>query len=68
MFKEGVDGFRGGLSAANYCSITKTSSATASRDLKELVNIYAFVKTVVLKHTRYYLLFKYIKNDITFFV
>jgi Fic family protein len=55
MFKEGLDGFRGGLSAENYCSITKTSSATASRDLRELVNIYAFVKTGVLKHTRYYL-------------
>ncbi len=55
MFKEGIDGFRGGLSAENYCSITKTSSATASRDLRELVNIYAFVKTGVLKHTRYYL-------------
>ncbi len=55
MFKEGIDGFRGGLSAENYCSITKTSSATARRDLRELVHIYAVVKTGVLKHTRYYL-------------
>lgn len=55
MFKEGVDGFTGGLSANNYCAITKISSATASRDLRELVNIHALTKTGTLKHTRYYL-------------
>jgi Fic family protein len=55
MFKEGIDGFIGGLSAKNYCAITKISSATASRDLKNLVNISALTKTGTLKHTRYYL-------------
>ena len=55
MFKEGVNGFTGGLSAKNYCSISKISSATASRDLRELVNICALTKTGALKHTRYFL-------------
>lgn len=27
MFREGIDGFKGGLSAENYISITKTSRA-----------------------------------------
>ena len=52
---EGVDGFTGGLSANNYCAITKTSSATASCDLRELINVCVLTKTGALKHTRYYL-------------
>jgi len=55
IFKEGIDGFDGGLSAENYCAIVKTSSATASRDLRGLVEKGAFKKTGQLKHTRYYL-------------
>lgn len=55
IFKEGIDGFVGGLSAENYCAITKTSSATASRDLKDLVSKTALIRTGVLKHTRYHL-------------
>jgi hypothetical protein len=31
MFREGIDGFKGGLSAENYISISKTSRATATR-------------------------------------
>ena len=31
MFREGLSGFKGGLSAANYISITDTSRATATR-------------------------------------
>ena len=38
MFPEGIDGFRGGLSADNYISITKASRATATRDLQDLVD------------------------------
>jgi Fic family protein len=34
----GVDGFDGGLSAKKYLAITKTSKATAARDIKELVD------------------------------
>lgn len=55
IFKEGVDGFTGGLSARNYISITKTTRATATRDLIELVNLDVLKKTGALKSTRYYL-------------
>lgn len=58
IFKEGIDGFEGGLSADNYIKITSTSRATATRDLRELVEIGAFTKTGELKSTRYYLKFK----------
>jgi Fic family protein len=37
MFKEGIEGFKGGLSAENYLAITGTSRATATRDLQDLV-------------------------------
>ncbi|WP_341786753.1 hypothetical protein [Rickettsia endosymbiont of Cantharis rufa] len=33
IFEEGVDGFKGGLSAKNYITITKTPKATATIDL-----------------------------------
>jgi Fic family protein len=55
MFREGIDGFKGGLSAENYIAITKTSRATATRDLQDLVEKGAFVKTGELRHTRYHL-------------
>ena len=53
IFREGLDGFLGGLSAENYIKITNTSRATATRDLQELVSIGAFSKTGELKGTRY---------------
>lgn len=37
MFAEGPAGFKGGLSAENYIAISKTSRATATRDLADLV-------------------------------
>lgn len=55
VFEEGIEGFKGGLSAANYKTICGTSSATTTRDLQELVNIKALNKTGELKHTRYFL-------------
>jgi Fic family protein len=55
MFREGVNGFKGGLSAEKYISITKTSRATATRDLQELVGLGALTKTGELRHTRYHL-------------
>jgi Fic family protein len=55
MFREGIDGFRGGLSAENYITITRTSRATATRDLQDLVSRGALTKTGELKHTRYHL-------------
>lgn len=62
MFEEGLEGFKGGLSAENYISITKTSRATATRDLSELVNMNALVKTGELRHTRYFLNIKTLKK------
>lgn len=55
MFEEGIEGFRGGLSAKNYQVISGASPATTTRDLQELVTLKAFYKTGELKHTRYYL-------------
>jgi Fic family protein len=57
IFREGIDGFKGGLSAENYISITKTSRATATRDLQDLVEKGALSKTGELRHTRYFLNF-----------
>lgn len=53
IFKEGIGGFKGGLSAENYITITKTSRATATRDLQDLVAKGALTKTGALRHTRY---------------
>ncbi len=55
MFKEGPSGFKSGLSAENYVKITKTSRATATRDLLDLVNKEVLLKTGSLRHTRYWL-------------
>jgi Fic family protein len=53
--KKGIDGFKGGLSANNYISISKTSRATATRDLQDLCEKGALVKIGELRHTRYFL-------------
>ena len=53
IFREGIDGFKGGLSAENYISITGTSRATATRDLQDLIEKGALTKTGELRHTRY---------------
>ena len=55
MLKEGIDGFKGGLSAENYITISKTSRATATRDLHNLVEMGALTKTGELRYTRYFL-------------
>jgi Fic family protein len=55
IFKEETAGFKGGLSAENYISITGTSRATATRDLQQLVEIGAFTRTGERRHTRYWL-------------
>jgi Fic family protein len=53
MFAEGHEGFVGGLSAEKYIAITKASRATATRDLADLVQKGALIKTGELRHTRY---------------
>ena len=55
MFREGPTGFKGGLSAKNYRSITHTSPATVTRDLRELVAMGALTRTGEKKGTRYHL-------------
>jgi len=55
MFKEGMEGFKGGLSAENYIKITQASRATATRDLQKLLGMGALMKTGTLKSTRYWL-------------
>ena len=55
MFREGVEGFKGGLSAENYMAITSTSPATATRDLADLVVKGALTRMGERRHTRYWL-------------
>ena len=55
VFREGPDGFKGGLSAENYISITGTSRATATRDLQDLVDMGAVTRTGERRYTRYWL-------------
>ena len=44
MFDAGVEGFEGGMTAKKYISITKTSKATATRDLQYLTEIGALIQ------------------------
>jgi Fic family protein len=53
MFQEGPDGFRGGLSAGNYMTITGASPATTTRDLADLVERGALVRSGEVRHARY---------------
>lgn len=54
VLSEGPKGFKGGLSHENYLNITKTSRATATRDLQDLVKKGLLKKTGELRHTRYW--------------
>ena len=53
LFREGPEGFKGGLSAGNYSTITGSSPATTTRDLADLVEKGALVRTGERKHARY---------------
>lgn len=53
MFREGPEGFEGGLSAGNYSTISGASPATTTRDLADLVEKGALLRTGERKHTRY---------------
>jgi len=55
IFREGTEGFKGGLSAVNYISITGAARATATRDLQDLVDKGVLIRTGALKSTRYHL-------------
>lgn len=53
MFREGPEGFKGGLSAGNYTRITGASPATTTRDLSDLVSKGALAREGELRHARY---------------
>lgn len=46
MLEEGTKGFEGGMNARKYIGITKTSKATATRDMQQLVECGAFILLV----------------------
>lgn len=54
MFREGPEGFKGGLSAGNYSTITGAPTATTTRDLADMVTKGALVRTGERRHARYY--------------
>ena len=53
MFREGPEGFRGGLTAGKYSTITGASPATTTRDLAGLVAKGALVREGERRHARY---------------
>jgi Fic family protein len=55
MFREGPEGFRGGLSAGKYSSITGASPATSTRDLADLVAKGALAREGERRYARYHL-------------
>src|SRR5215470_581130 len=55
MFREGPHGFRGGLSAGKYITITGASPATTTRDLADLVAKGALVREGERRYARYHL-------------
>lgn len=63
MMAEGPDGFVGGLSAHNYRTITDTTSATATRDLAELVELGALERVGERCYARYHLTIAKGKGD-----
>jgi Fic family protein len=55
MFREGPDGFKGGLTAGKYATITGASPATTTRDLVDLVQKEALIRAGELRHAHYQL-------------
>ncbi|MCH9744551.1 MAG: Fic family protein [Gammaproteobacteria bacterium] len=55
MFREGPNGFKGGLSATNYIRLTGATTASTTRDLRNLVDMDALRRVGERKSTRYFL-------------
>ncbi|HEY6331842.1 MAG TPA: Fic family protein [Blastocatellia bacterium] len=55
MFREGPEGFKGGMSAGKYITITGASPATTTRDLADLTEKGALVREGERRHARYML-------------
>jgi Fic family protein len=53
MFKEGPEGFKGGMSAGKYSTITGASPATTTRDLADLTEKDALIREGERRHARY---------------
>jgi Fic family protein len=53
MFREGPEGFEGGMSAGKYASITGASPATTTRDLADLTEKGSLVREGERRHARY---------------
>lgn len=53
LFDAGPEGFQGGLSARNYERLTRSSKATATRELTELTEMGALVRIGAGRSTRY---------------
>lgn len=53
ILREGPEGFKGGLSAGNYMTITGASPATATRDLADMVAKGTLTRSGELRHARY---------------
>jgi Fic family protein len=55
MFREDPEGFKGGLSAGKYGTITGASPATTTRDLADLTEKGALIREGERRHARYML-------------
>ena len=55
ILREGPEGFKGGLSAGNYVTVTGASPATATRDLVDLVEKGALLRVGERRHARYHI-------------
>jgi Fic family protein len=53
VLREGPEGFAGGLSAGNYIAMTGASTATASRDLADMIAKGALIRIGERRHARY---------------
>ena len=62
IFREGIEGFKGGLSAENYITITGAPRATVTRDLHDLVEKGVLIRTGERKSTRYWLNIAHVKS------
>ena len=53
MLDAGKDGFEGGMTAKKYISIAKTTKASATRDLTELVELGILTQNLAGRSTNY---------------
>jgi Fic family protein len=53
VLREGPEGFKGGLSAGNYATITGASAPTATRDLADMVEKGALIRSGERRYARY---------------